>query len=100
MGDLFIKETEQGVEIRVKVVPGSSKTQVAGTLDDMLKIKIAAPPEKGKANQSLIAFIAKNLGVKKNDIDIVSGKTKPIKLLRISGTDPGQIKTLLTSQRL
>ncbi len=96
MSNLFLKETEQGVEIRVKVVPGSSKTQIAGTLDDMLKIKIASPPEKGKANKALVAFMAKTLSVKKNDIEIVSGKTNPVKILRISGVNSAMIETLLT----
>ena len=95
MGDFLKNESEQGVEIRVKVVPGSSKTQIAGILGEMLKIKIAAPPEKGKANQSLIAFLAKKLGVRKNDIEIISGKTNPVKVLRISGTDPVVLKSLL-----
>ena len=88
MGDFLLNQTEQGVEIRVKVVPGSSRTRIAGTLGGMLKIKVAAVPEKGKANQSLIAFLAKLLSVKKNDIEIISGKTNPVKVLRISGTDP------------
>lgn len=95
MRDFFLNPTEQGVEIHVKVVPGSSRTQIAGTLGEMLKIKVAAPPEKGKANQSLIAFLAKLLSVKKNDIEIISGKTNPVKVLRISGTDPAAVKTLL-----
>lgn len=96
MPKLFIKEIEQGVEIRVKIVPGSSKTQISGILDDMLKVKIAAPPEKGKANKSLIAFLAKSLGVKKNDVEIVSGKTNSVKMLRIFGINPDMIQTLLT----
>jgi len=98
MADFFLNQTEQGVEIRVKVVPGSSRTQIMGTLGEMLKIKIAAPPEKGKANQSLIAFLAKLLGLKKNDIEIVSGKTNPVKVLRISGTDPVVVKSLLIGE--
>ncbi len=96
MSDLFFKETEQGVEIRVKVVPGSSKNQMAGSLDGMLKVKIAAPPEKGKANKALISFMAKTLSVKKNDIEILSGKTNPVKMLRISGVNSAMIETLLT----
>jgi uncharacterized protein (TIGR00251 family) len=95
MSDFLINPTEQGVDIRVKVVPGSSKTQISGILGEMLKIKIAAPPEKGKANQSLIAFLAKKLGVRKNDIEIVTGKTNPVKILRISGIDPVVVKSLL-----
>ena len=98
MADFLINQTEHRVDIRVKVVPGSSKTQIMGTLGEMLKIKVAAPPEKGKANQSLIAFLAKLLSVKKNDIEILSGKTNPVKVLRVSGTDPAVVKSLLIGE--
>jgi hypothetical protein len=68
-----------------KIVPGSSRTTVAGVLEDMIKIRVAAPPEKGKANQCLIAFLAGQLGVKKNEIDIVAGQTNPVKQVRVAG---------------
>lgn len=51
----------------------------------MLKIKIAAVPEKGKANKALIKFLAKKLGTKPQQIDIISGQTNPVKKIRISG---------------
>ena len=54
-------------------------------IDGMLKIKIAAPPEKGKANQSLIEFLAKQLGVKKNAVTITSGQTNPVKTIQVMG---------------
>jgi len=98
MDDFLINQTEQGVDIRVKVVPGSSKTCLAGTYGEMLKIKIAAAPEKGKANKMLIDYLAKRLGAKKNDIEIISGKTNPVKTLRISGTDPVTLKSLLIGE--
>lgn len=67
----------------VKVVPGSSRTSIAGFLDDMVRIKISAPPEKGKANQSLIEFLAKHLGVKKKQIEIIAGSANPVKKVKI-----------------
>lgn len=95
MAKFKIRDTGKGIEVRVRIVPGSSRTQIVGTLDDMLKIKVAAPPEKGKANQSLISFLAKRLGVKKNDINILSGSTNPVKMLSITGKNPGELKALL-----
>jgi uncharacterized protein (TIGR00251 family) len=85
MPELQIQEDEQGVVLVAKIVPGSSKTALAGALDGMVKIKVAAPPEKGKANQCLIAFLARLLGVKKNGIHIVSGQTNPVKHVKIEG---------------
>jgi len=77
-----IQEDEQGV---VLIVPGSSKTALAGVLDRMVKIKVAAPPEKGKANECLVAFLARRLCVRKNAIAIVAGQTSPVKHVRIEG---------------
>jgi uncharacterized protein (TIGR00251 family) len=85
MGKLKIGQTNGGVVFSAKVVPGSSKTAVAGVLDGMLKVKVAAAPEKGKANQCLVEYLAGQLGVKKNCIAIVSGKTNPVKTIEITG---------------
>jgi len=54
-------------------------------LGGMLKVKIAAPPEKGKANQCLVEFLAKKLGVKKKAVSIVTGQTNPIKQVQVMG---------------
>jgi uncharacterized protein YggU (UPF0235/DUF167 family) len=51
----------------------------------MLKIKVSAAPEKGKANQCLIKFMAEQLGVKKNAISIIAGKTSPVKRVQVMG---------------
>ena len=57
------------MDIRVKVIPKSSKTELAGYLPDgTWKIKVAAAPEKGKANRALMEFLAEHLGVAKSRI--------------------------------
>ncbi len=85
MDKLQIESTEGGVIFSVKVVPGSSRTGVSGMLNGMVKIKISAAPEKGKANQCLIKFLAKKLGVKKSAISVISGRTNPIKKVEVLG---------------
>ena len=85
MLSLTITESDKGVMFGVKVVPGSSRTSIAGTLDGALKVKVSAAPEKGKANQSLIAFLGKTLGVNKKAITIESGHTNPHKIISVSG---------------
>ncbi len=86
MDQLKIQQSANAVVFSVKVVPRSSKTAVAGVLGGMLKIKLAAAPEKGKANESLVEFLADTLGVKKNAISIISGHTSPVKTIQITGT--------------
>ncbi len=85
MADLTIESIEGGVVFLAKIVPGSSRTCICGMFSGMLKIKISTPPEKGKANRHLLEFLAKQLGVKKNTISIISGQTKPIKQVQILG---------------
>jgi len=95
MANPAIREVDGGVVFSVKIVPGSSKTSVCGLLDGMVKIKISAPPEKGKANQSLIEFLAKKLGVKRKDVHIISGQTNPVKSMEISGISAEMLTTRL-----
>jgi uncharacterized protein (TIGR00251 family) len=86
MDNLTIRELDEGAVFVTKIVPGSSgPTRICGLLDGMLKIKVSAPPEKGKANQCLLKFLAQELGVKKNSVSIISGKTSPVKHVQISG---------------
>jgi len=95
MVELKVEKAEGGVSFSVKVVPGSSRTSVSGVLDGMLKVKVSAPPEKGKANQCLIEFLAKQLGAKKKDISIMSGMTKPVKQVHITGISARTIEEKL-----
>ena len=72
------------MDFRVKVIPKSSKTELAGKLPDgTWKIKVAAAPEKGKANRALVEFLAEHLGVAKSRIHITSGETSQVKRIRV-----------------
>jgi uncharacterized protein (TIGR00251 family) len=85
MNNLKIEEHNGGSVFVAKIVPGSSgATRICGLLDEMLKVKVSAAPEKGKANQCLIKFLAEQLGVKKNAVSIISGTTSPVKHVQVS----------------
>jgi hypothetical protein len=74
------------MDFRVKVIPKSSKTELVGYLPDgAWKIKVAAAPERGKANKELCAFLAERLGVPPSRVEIVSGETSHHKHIRIAG---------------
>ena len=86
MASLTVQQNDEGVVFVAKVVPGSSgPTRICGLLDGMLKVKVSAAPEKGKANECLLKFLAEVLGVKKNALGIVSGQTHPVKRVQVSG---------------
>jgi len=86
MANLIVQQVDEGAVFVAKIVPGvSGPTRICGLLDGMLKIKVSAPPQKQKANQCLLRFLAKELGVKKNTISIISGKNSPVKRVQVSG---------------
>ena len=71
---------------RIKVIPRSPKSEIAGEMPDgTLKVKIAAPPEKGKANEALCGFLAAHYGVPRSAVSIVSGHSAALKLVRVEG---------------
>jgi uncharacterized protein (TIGR00251 family) len=71
--------------LRVKVIPRSPRSEIVGTLaDGTLKVRIAAPPERGKANAELIALLAAKFDVARANVEIVSGHAAGLKLVRIT----------------
>jgi uncharacterized protein (TIGR00251 family) len=94
MGKFNIQQRGSAVVVKVKVVPGSSRTAIGGLLDGMLKVKVAAPAEKGKANAALIELFAKKLSIRKSAVRIVTGLTSGIKEIVIEGVSAEQITGL------
>ena len=71
--------------VRVKVTPRSARSEVVGSLaDGTLKVRIAAPPERGKANDELIVVLAEHFGVARSAVSIVSGHAAALKLVRVA----------------
>ena len=79
--------TPQTARLKVKVVPVSSRDQIVGWLGDALKIKVMAPPEKGKANEAVVELLAAALGIATDDVIVVSGHSSPAKVVAVSGMD-------------
>ncbi|HSD71700.1 MAG TPA: DUF167 domain-containing protein, partial [Thermoanaerobaculia bacterium] len=59
-----MRRVEDGLELRIKVVPGTSRSEIVGALGDRLKVRVAAPPERGKANDALVALLREWLGAR------------------------------------
>jgi uncharacterized protein (TIGR00251 family) len=77
--------------LQVKVHPGARRNEITGFSGGVLQVKIAAPPEKGKANQELTDFLSRILDVKKSSIAIIKGETGRNKLIAIEGLDLDEI---------
>ncbi|MCK4659863.1 MAG: DUF167 domain-containing protein [Phycisphaerae bacterium] len=83
------------VLLPIKVVPGASKTRIIGELDSRLKVAVAAPPEKGKANDAVTALLAKHLGIRRRDVTVISGHTSPVKMICLAGVSIDQVRELI-----
>ena len=83
--------------IKVRVNPRSSRNQITGWQDDVLSIKLTAPPVEGAANKACIEFLADQLGVKKSQIVLVSGDTSRNKVFEITGIGDAEIRSRLNS---
>jgi hypothetical protein len=69
---------------RFKVIPRSAQNEIVGEMaDGTMKVKVSAPPEKGKANEALCAFLAEHYSVARGEVTIVSGHSAALKLVRI-----------------
>ena len=74
--------------LNVKVIPKAQRTELAGLMvgtegEEILKIKVAAVPEKGKANAELCKYLAKELGVLKSSVIVSQGQTSQRKVVRV-----------------
>ena len=80
---LQIKETDRAVTIRVRAQPRAPRTEIIGEHDGAIKMKLAAPPLNGKANEECRRFLAKLLDVSATSVEIISGESSRDKIVRI-----------------
>ena len=94
---MFLTERDGFLELRVKIVPNSSRTKIVGTLGDALKIKIAQPPESGKANAAIIELLSSVLQIPQASITLTAGHTQPHKTLHLHGISLQTAAALLSN---
>ncbi|MEQ8203823.1 MAG: DUF167 domain-containing protein [Smithellaceae bacterium] len=72
-----VKESKNGLTFDIQVTPRASRAEIAGVQDDALKVKVTALPVEGAANEACIKLLAKELGLKKSQLEIfVGGKSR------------------------
>ncbi|MFK0277854.1 DUF167 domain-containing protein [Ensifer sp. NPDC090286] len=87
------------IRLTVRLTPNGGRDAIDGVEttadgDEHLKVRVSAVPEKGKANQALLAFLAKKLGLAKSKLSLISGETQRKKILRIEGDPEDLIRRL------
>jgi uncharacterized protein (TIGR00251 family) len=93
-----IMANEIKTDIRIKLLPRSSRSQIMGMEGEFYKVKVNSPPVDGEANKELISLISKRLRMPKSSIEIISGKTSKMKVLRVSGIDGESVSRLMQAE--
>jgi uncharacterized protein (TIGR00251 family) len=83
-------------KLLIKVVPGSSRGAIAGWLGDTLKVRVTAPPERGKANAAVESLLSKALGLPSGSVRITSGSSSPRKTVEIAGLSESEVRRRLS----
>jgi len=92
-----VTESDQGIVFQVRVVPRSSRSEIAGIRDDALKVRLKASPVEGRANDECIRFFAALLGVKRDRVRILSGLKSKTKTIAVSGLRKKDLEAVVTS---
>ncbi len=85
MSEWFKQAADGRLTLTLHIQPGAKKTEFAGLHGDALKVRLAAPPVDGKANEALIRFVADQLGLAKSAVNLKSGQTSRRKVLEVIG---------------
>lgn len=85
---LYRAVADDAVELAVHAQPGAGRTEVVGRHGDALKVRVAAPPELGRANEALATVLAESFGVAPTKVHLVAGQTSRAKRFRLEGVEP------------
>jgi uncharacterized protein len=83
--------------LRLRVSPGAKNAQVVGRYGEAWKVRVAAPPEGGRANDAVIRLLADTLSLPRDAVTLVSGHAAQDKIVQLAGLDVIQIEQRLTS---
>lgn len=94
MSDWFRVAGDGRITLKLHIQPGARTTEVAGLHGDALKIRLAAPPVDGKANEALIGFLAEILGLTRSAVALKSGHSSRRKVLEVYGATKEAVERL------
>jgi uncharacterized protein (TIGR00251 family) len=89
---LTLEQNLRGVVLLVRAHASARRNAILGVREGALRVAVTAAPEKGKANQAIIALLSKTLGVSKSKIELVSGETSPKKRMLVTGVEIDQLR--------
>lgn len=91
----FLQQVDDGVVVRLFVQPRASKNQLAGIIEDELKIRLTSPPVDGAANALCIKYLAKLLKLPKSNLELIAGDKSRHKRLLVRDVEIEAVRTAL-----
>lgn len=82
----WYRQEGEAITLTLHVQPGAKQSEIAGLHDDALKIRLAAQPLEGRANEALLHFIAECFAVAPRHVQLVRGSQSRLKVVRVSGS--------------
>lgn len=92
---LNLSPTKTGTTFSVKVLPRSSRSEIVGEAEGVLRVKLTAPPVEGAANKALVELLSDRLHIAKSKITIIAGLSSRNKTVHAEGVKPEDIEALL-----
>ena len=80
-----------GTRVAIHVQPRAARSETAGLHGDALKVRLAAPPVDGAANEALVRFLAETLGVSRGAVTLVAGAASRRKVVQVAGLAPLEV---------
>lgn len=85
------------IRLRLRVSPGAARPSIVGRHGDAWKLRVAAPPEHGKANDAVVDLIAETLDLPRASVTLVSGGSSRNKIVELTGVEPDEIERRLAT---
>jgi uncharacterized protein (TIGR00251 family) len=83
--------------VRLRVSPGAARAGIVGRHGDAWKVRVAAPPEGGRANEAVVRLLADTLSVPREAVTLIAGHGARDKVVKLAGLGPSQIERRLSS---
>lgn len=91
-------ESRHGIVFKVQVVPRASRSEIVGEHNGALRVRIAAAPVDGAANEELVKLLARALRVPRSAVEITAGHSAKLKTVRVAGLESSLLTNLSTAQ--
>jgi uncharacterized protein (TIGR00251 family) len=83
--------------VRLRVSPGATSARIVGRHGEAWKVRVAAPADRGRANEAVVRLLAETLSLPREAVTLVSGHGARDKIVQLAGLDPAQIERRLSS---